>query len=367
MTRESVKQPGMLVGVGLILATLAGWTAVPVMVKDFVDDVDPWTSNGWRYGFAAVLWMPYLIYRLASKRVPAKIWAAGLIPGLANAAGQVAFTTAFYFVGAGLMTFGLRFQIVAVTIGAAIMFPVERRVIRSPVFVLGMAMLLCGVLATAGLGFMSTTGAAADEAAAADAGSLSPSTRVAIGVGLSMFAGAAFGVYALAVRRFMKPYGAMESFAVISQYTAACMVVLMLLFGAGGGTVPLSLAAGSTGWMAYFLGSAVIGIAAGHVLYYFSIQRLGVTVSAGVLQLQPFTVGALSAVVFGEILSIGQWLTGIVAVGGAIAMIVAQHLVYRRMKAETIDEQAEGVRTPDAAHLADLEDEAGVISPRPGA
>ena len=47
--------------------TLAGWSATPLFLKYFTDPasdhyVDGWTSNGWRYGFAALLWLPTVLY-----------------------------------------------------------------------------------------------------------------------------------------------------------------------------------------------------------------------------------------------------------------------------------------------------------------
>ena len=75
--------------------------------------------------------------------------------------------------------------------------------------------------------------------------------------------------------------------------------------------------------------SAVIGIALGHVLYYMSIARLGVAVSAGVLQLHPFMVGVASLLLFGEVLTMAQWISGGVAILGAMMMLSVQGGVKR--------------------------------------
>ena len=49
------ENPGDARGLGVltVVLTLAGWTIVPILIKEFTGDVDGWTSNGWRYGFAA--------------------------------------------------------------------------------------------------------------------------------------------------------------------------------------------------------------------------------------------------------------------------------------------------------------------------
>ena len=297
------------VGIATILLTLAGWTAAPLLIRLFTEDVDAWTSNGWRYGFAALLWSPLLIWRYAKGTVPPGLWKAALIPGLINAAAQVAFTKAHYLVEPGLLTFGLRVQIVCVTLGAAIMFPAERVIIRRPLFLVGIGMVLVGTGATAAFEPGLTEGATGS------------------GVALAMLAGAGYALYALAVRRFVHGIGPMTAFAAISQVTAICIVGLMIPFGDRAGLTALDMEPGRFG---LFLLSAIIGIAAGHVLYYISIARLGVTVSSGVVQTQPFTVGTASYFLFGEVLRPIQWASGSVAVGGAVLMLVVQHLVTRR-------------------------------------
>ncbi len=307
-------------GVLTVVLTLGGWTIVPILIKEFTADVDGWTSNGWRYGFAALLWLPLLVWRRLRKTGKPGLFRAAMTPGLINAAAQVCFTMSFYQIDPGLVAFGLRAQIVAVTLGAAIMFPSERAVIRTLGFLVGLALLMIGTLTTIGL-----SGKFGEKAGT-------------LGVVLAMMAGVGFAGYALAVRKCMTGYGSMASFAAISQYTAGAMIVLMLILGEGSGAGALEMELPRFG---LFLLSAVIGIAAGHVLYYVSIEKLGVTVSSGVIQLQPFTVAALSFFWFKERLSVAQWLFGALAVVGAITMIVVQHRVKQRLaRAERCERDA---------------------------
>ena len=132
----------------------------------------------------------------------------------------------------------------------------------------------------------------------------------------------------MAVRKYMSSYGAVIAFAAISQYTAAAMIVLMLVLGRHAGLEVIEMSAAD---IALLLISAVIGIALGHVFYYMSIARLGVAVSSGVLQLHPFGVGIASYYVFDEILTTPQWVAGGIAVVGAGLMLGAQGLVARRL------------------------------------
>jgi drug/metabolite transporter (DMT)-like permease len=117
-----------------------------------------------------------------------------------------------------------------------------------------------------------------------------------------------------------------QAFAAISQYTAAAMVVLMLLAARRCGAEVLALPGGQ---IALLLLSAVIGIALGHVFYYTAIARLGVAVSAGVLQLQPFIVAVASLLLFGEKLTAAQWIGGCTAVSGAVMMLAVQRALTR--------------------------------------
>ncbi len=293
-------------GVVMILMTLLGWSSVPLFLKHFANAIDAWTSNGWRYGFAALLWAPVIVIGAWRRSLPAGLWRAAVVPSLFNIAGQVCFTCAHYEIDPGLVTFGLRLQIVFVAVGAYLLFPFERRIIRMPGYLIGAALVFAGTLGVA------------------LPGGPHPSSTHAFGVTLAVASGFFFACYALSVRHAMQGTHPVTAFAAISLYTAGGMIALMLAFGARAGLVAWSLAPDQFGLL---LLSAVIGIALGHVFYYTSITRLGVAISAGVVQLQPFLVTGASAVLFGERLTPGQWISGIVAVAGAALMLAVQQRI----------------------------------------
>jgi drug/metabolite transporter (DMT)-like permease len=249
---------------------------------------------------------------LARGRLPRSIWVAALVPAAANTAGQIAFTAAHSHIGPGLLTFGLRLQLVAVAIGAYLLFPAERPTIRSPRYLVGIGLLMAGMAAIL-----------------VDGGALEGGAST-LGVVLSLGAGAGYAAYALAVRRFMSAYHPIIAFGVIALYTAAALVALMLAFGRNAGADVLQLGSREL----WALGaSAFFGIALGHVLYYTSIDRLGVATTAGVLQLQPFVVSGISLAVFGERMTGVQWGGGIVAVAGAALVLGAQKAAERARRA----------------------------------
>lgn len=284
-----------LTGVALVVFTLLGWSSVPLFVKYFSGFIDVWTSNGWRYGFAALLWAPALWFGRASR--PEGLWRAALVPSLFNAAGQVCFGAAHYLIDPALLTFGLRLQLVFVVTGSALLFPSERKMLADPRYLGGLMLVFSGTLATV----------IQDPAFGERAGVL--------GVGLAVTSGALFAGYGLSVRRYLSGAPPLQAFATVSQYTAFITVGLMLALGQDHGAGAPAMGAVPFGLL---LLSSFIGIAVGHVAYYAAIQRLGVTASAGVIQLQPVIVAVLVAWLHPEqALSVGQWLTGLLAVSGA--------------------------------------------------
>lgn len=315
----------LVIGLATVVLTLVGWSVTPLFIKHFsvpgTDGyIDAWTSNGWRYGFSAFLWAPLLIAGLLRKKLPPRLFIAAIIPGAINSISQVAFTWAHYKIDPGLLTFGLRAQMVVVAIGAAIMFPIERMAIKRPSFLAGLALVILGTAGT--IAFDEGFGSKANTA----------------GVLLALGAGSGFACYALAVRKCMIGINSMYAFAAISQYTAGSMIVLMLIFGDRSGAMVFEMPGQEFMWL---LISSVIGIGAGHVLYYISIARLGVAVSAGVIQLQPFVVAILSYIWFEDVLSWNQWVAGGMAVAGAVTMLAVQHVTTQKLKRSARDQSGE--------------------------
>jgi len=308
-----------------VVLTLAGWSSVPLFLKHFASSIDLWTSNGWRYGFSALLWAPVLVWGWRRKTLPAGLWRASLVPAAFNSVGQVCFTAAHYQIDPGLLTFGLRTQILFVALGALLLFPAERVIIRAPGFIAGAVMVFAGA---AGTGLLAEGGVGGASAAG---------FALAIGSGL-MFAG-----YALSVRHFMHGMPSLTAFAAISQLTALVMIVLMAALGERMGAGAAELGGEQ---FALLLVSAFIGIALGHVAYYMAIARLGVAVSSGVLQLQPILVSFASLGLFGERLSAAQWGCGGVAIAGAGLILYTQHTLHRRAGAGAAHDEEEFAELP---------------------
>lgn len=315
-TRLAPPQPAVSkrAGIATVVLTLLGWSSIPLFLKHFAPLIDPWTANGWRYALSALIWLPVLIAGWNRKNLPPGLWKAALIPSLFNVPAQVAFGLAPYFVDPGLMTFSMRLQIVFVMTGAAILFPAERAIIRTAGFVIGMTGVLFGTLGTIWLNPKGFTG------------------NITLGVAFAVGAGLLYSGYALSVRKFMHGMPPLTAFAAISQYTAASLFVLMLIFAKREGQHDFGMQVFSLDHTQLFLLalSALIGIGLGHTLYFASIARLGLAVSAGVVQLQPVIVSILSISLFDEAFTPGQWACGIVAIAGAVYMLATQAMAQRK-------------------------------------
>lgn len=301
--RES--NPG---GIILILVTLLGWSSVPLFLKYFTNYIDAWTANGWRYGISALFWAPVLMWSAARGQLPKNLWRAAIIPASFNIAAQVCFALAPYYINPGLITFLLRLQIVFVAVGAYILFPAERPVLRSPTYVVGVLTVSCGLV---GLCLLGTT---------------VPRGATLVGIVLAVAAGFLYGGYSLAVRNCIGNIHPVFAFGAISLYTAGGLVVVMLLIGRSHGAGVLQL---TSGQFALLMASAFAGIAITHVTYYAAIARLGVALSTGVILIQPFLCSVGSYFLFDERLTVGQWSSGAVALVGGAVMLDTQRRLGR--------------------------------------
>lgn len=299
------RQPRRSLSGGIfIVLTLLGWASAPLFLRYFRDYIDAWTANGWRYGIAALFWTPFLVAAIARRKAPARLWIAAMLPTAFNVTGQVLYAMAPYYIDPGFFAFLLRSQIVFVTIGAWLLFPSERGVLKSPVFWSGILIVLLGSVGTVAFGPGWPTGGTAR------------------GVIYSVISGALFAGYGVAVRRNMHGINSALSFAVISQQTAVVLIVLMLLFGRNHGADALHLGAPRFGLLT---ASSFIGIGIAHVFYYAALARLGVSISGGVMLLMPFFTAVASFFIFRETLTLGQWLCGSIAIVGAAMMLSTQN------------------------------------------
>ena len=293
-----------LVGISCVVGTLVGWASILLFLKHLAPYLDAWTTNGWRYGLSALLWLPLLIASAARGTLPKGIWWRAIPPSLFNLLGQVLYAQTPYYIGPALGGFLIRVSLISSTLGAFVLFADERALLRSGVFWGGLLAVVAGSVGTVFLGSAPIQGA------------------TATGIFLGATSGLMFGLYGVAVRYTMRGIPAMTSFSVISLYTATALVALMAVFGERRGLAVLDLS--GFNWL-MLITSAIVGIAICHVSYYAAIARLGVAISTAIVQLSPFLCAVGSMILFNEILTRGQWLSGFLMIGGAMLLLCAEN------------------------------------------
>ena len=154
------------------------------------------------------------------------------------------------------------------------------------------------------------------------------------GVVLSVASGIMYAMYALGVRKNMV---GMNPIKAVCRGGASGLrphlVISMLCLAHRHGADGLDP---SRRTMSLLVLSAVIGIGSlGHTFYFFSIARLGLVISAGVVQLQPITVSVASFFIFDEKLTTPRVAGRFDGRGGSGGgMLVVQHQQSRAAAAQ---------------------------------
>ncbi|MEL6498142.1 MAG: DMT family transporter [Planctomycetota bacterium] len=287
-------------GVSMAVLTLVQWSAVPLFLHHFARTIDLWTSNGWRYGFAAILWLPVAIVALRSSRLSKRDVAAVLVPAMLWFLGQTAFGGAHYFVQPGMVTFAVRVQILFVLVGSLFLVPGTAAALRRSESWIGATLLIAGTVGVAALG--------PDALSGGDW----------FGIALAMGGGGLLGLYAVSVQVIKTDLSSLARFSLVIQAVGAGMLALMITLGDRAG---LGVAAfGIEGWILLGI-SAIVGIAAGHITYFVAIRNSGVVIASGTAQLQPFLVLTASAFLFDEVFTVPQLAAGIISVVGAVMLV----------------------------------------------
>lgn len=310
----------------LVLFTLASWASVPLFLRWFSSDevrLDPFSANAWRYGISALFWLPLLLLARRRGSVPRALLVAAVVPAVINTLGQTAFAWGPALLEPGFFSFIFRVQIIFVALGAYLLFPAERATLRSGRYWLGVAMVVGG---SVGLVALKPAGAAQTPGV----------TAVSIGVALA--AGVLFAGYGLAVRRYVSQYRPVLAFGVICQYTALGVLAIAAVAALtwSGSTWEAPVTRFTAFQFAMLVASSFIGIAISHVTYYAAIGRLGLSMTAGVIQLQPVVTAVASMLLFDERLSPWQWVAGGVGVCGAIVMLWVGAAIAAARKREAL-------------------------------
>jgi drug/metabolite transporter (DMT)-like permease len=288
------------------IGVLVCWSLGPILIKYLTGYIDSWTQNLLRYSVACLFWLPFLLKAVKGRQIEPKLWQKALLPAAANIAMQSLWAAGFYYVGAAFMALISKSSVIWITVFSLVFFADERGLVRSKRFWLGLVLSIVGVI---GVIYYKQDFAA---------------SRTIIGVIIAVVCAFMWAVYVLSVRVTFRDTDSRIGFSIVSIYTMAGLFVFGIIFG----RIGQCLRMGVRPWAAVIV-SAVTAIALGHVLYYAAMKRIGATIPALVILAQPFTVFAISRVVFGESLNSLQILFGLVLlVGSAFAIWAQQHLKH---------------------------------------
>ncbi len=286
------------------VSTLACWSLGPILIKYLTGYIDSWTQNFLRYSVACLFWLPFLLKAVKGRQIEPKLWRKAVVPAAANIAMQSLWAAGFYYVGAAFMVLISKSSVIWITAFSLVFFADERGLVRSKRFWLGLAFSITGVI---GVIYYKQDFAA---------------SGTITGVIIAVVCAFMWALYVLSARIAFRDTDSRIGFSIISVYTVAGLFVFGIIFG----RIEQCLKMGVWPWVSIVI-SAVTAIALGHVLYYVAMKRIGATIPALVILAQPFTVFAISRVVFGESLSSFQLLFGLVLLAGsAFAIWAQQHL-----------------------------------------
>lgn len=294
-----------------VLANVCIWGSTPVLLKDLTEYLpdDPWTANGIRYPIAAVLLWPVLFLAWRRGELGRRVLLAALVPAAFAFVGQILWAAAPYCdIKANAIGFFIKASTIWAVVGAMILFPGERALLRSRRFSIGLLLAVGGLL---GLAFCA--GAFSDDMSGKSNGIL-----------VILVCGFFFGLYGVSVRYFMRGISPLVAFGVVAQYVSVGTVILMMVCGEPGSIENLS----RWGWI-LVVSTAFFGVCMAHIFFYVALLRLGASITSSFQMLSPFLTYLVAALYLKESMTGGPWawVSGVVLVMGGLFLLWAQEKV----------------------------------------
>lgn len=285
-------------------ATVIIWSSPPIFQYWLARPFDPWTQNFYRYGAGFLAMVPFMLWTAwrAPRHLPRADWLGCALAAVPNVIHQIAQTMAVVLLLPGVYALFGRTSVILTAVLAVFFFADERWIARSVKFISGTLLGLAGV---AGLVWAPSASGARSVSAA--------------GFALAMAAAVGWACYGILVKKFTRRAGPTLGFGIISFFTTALLLPLMLLFGDAG--APWRADAWSV-FILFFSGVFSIGL--GHWLYYVGIRELGASAAQSALLLCPLGTMLLSAGLFGERFRAGQLVAGGVLILGAFLALSAR-------------------------------------------
>jgi drug/metabolite transporter (DMT)-like permease len=284
-------------GYAALLATIFIWST-PSLFQFYLNRYyDPFAQNFYRYSvaFLAILPLVVLRFRRGGPQLDRRALGICFLPALPNVVHQVAQVASLYYMGPGVYAVFIRSSVIITALLALLFFAEERWIVRQWQFQIGT---LLGLLGAVGVFWFQPRWTAG---------------RVSLGgLAVAFTASVCWALYGVLAKRPSAELGSIRSFGVISFFTSLMLFPLTWAFG--NLATPLAVRA-HVNWI--LIGSAVLCITLAHVLYYVAIRELGVALSQTLQLLSPLGAILLSAWLFGERLTMMQFLCAAILLLGA--------------------------------------------------
>ncbi len=282
-----------------LFCSILFWAVLPLILKHLAGRLDAWTVNAARYFFALLFWMPHVL-RHRNETFMRNMWRNAVPPAAVHWLGQILFALTPYYNDATIINFVGRTSFLFATLFGFLILPAERPLARAAEFWLGFAGTFAGLsLMYFGAGHSANTSA--------------------LGMTLLLGAAVCWGLYSVLVRRCMHAFPIRLSYGVISLYAGPAVILVGVMFGRTDALARLPV----LDWL-LIAGSAVTGLALGHVFFFRAIHTLGPIRAEGSLTLIPFITAVMAVPLLGERLAPVQWVGGVLLIGGCLILLFSR-------------------------------------------
>jgi drug/metabolite transporter (DMT)-like permease len=276
-------------------------TAAVLFVKYFSFRMDVHTQNFFRYCGASVFLsvIVNLVYpgcfRRLFARLPVFLLLGAMVVGF-----QICWVNSVYRLGPAFVSLLGKVSTILITVAAFLLYQEERSVVGTRRFLAGFVMGLTGMAGVV-IGMPSFQPGL-------------PENELA-GVLFLLAASTIWAVYVNVVKHVVASENSVQAFTFTCVCATVYLLPIMLLWGE-----PSALT-GDMWLLGLVLLSGIIGVAGANTNYYLSIKRIGIARSANLALAHPFTTALASFFIFGEILTVVQWVFGTVLIAGCALII----------------------------------------------
>ena len=136
------------------------------------------------------------------------------------------------------------------------------------------------------------------------------------GIALIVAGALVWSVYVNVVKHVVREENPLVAFSFTCMSATAILFPIMLVWGE-----PATLFAAPANVPVLLVISGIIGLAGANSSYFLSIKRIGLAPSANLVLINPFLTAVASYLIFGEKLTVIQWIFGIILVAGCALVI----------------------------------------------